>query len=285
MTTPTPHHSFLSAGLKETLPDRADRMVDDVLADASGNPPEQTRIGLFELTQAMVYPDGTDSTEPDVPYTEQARLVWLNHAGDQYGGTTYSSDVTLYHPTALRDSSGIPVGTPTFCAAMRCYGWYNAQSGRWEILAPPLSLARVELTATLMPGDSSVAAALVDNSDEPAITLHINSDDSPGVGRAGSDTYSHAGTVGYAIWSPVRSRWELLCLHAKLIAEGKTDSAINAGASGTVSLWWKDYSTGALVDSGENVTALNWLGPNLSASAKVIVSYDRHENRWVIVGT
>jgi len=285
MTSPQSHNSFLPSRNEETLPDRIDRLVDDSRADLAGDASEKTQIGLFELTQAMVYPDGTDSTEPDVPYTEQARLVWLNHTSDQYGGTTHSPNVTLYHPTAMRDGSGVPVGTPTFCAAMRCYAWYNSQSGRWEILAPPLGIMRVELTATLMPGDTTVTVGLVDSPGEPAFTLHITTPEWPGVGRAGSIPYSHAGTLGYAIWSPVRSRWELLCMQAKLIAEGKTDAAINTGVSGTVSLWWKDYSTGTLVDSGENVTALNWLGPNLGAAAKVIISFDCHEDRWVIIGT
>ncbi len=269
---------------QQTLLERVNRLVADDHFEVQDDAAEETLIGLFELTQAMVYPDG-DPGDPDVPYTDEARLVWLNHADNEYGGTTHSPDITLYHPTAFRDGSELPLGTPTFCASMRCYAWYNHQSGRWEILAPPLSVVRIELTATLMPGDSSVAVVLVDSVDEPALTVYINSADSPGVGRGGSGPYSHAGTLGYAIWSPVRSRWELLCLHAKLIAEGKTDGAINTGASGTVSLWWKDYATGNLADSGENITALNWLGPNLGAAATVIVSYDRQENRWTIIGT
>lgn len=281
MTLRQSHDSFLPSRNEETLLRRVGRLVDDSTDDA----PQQTRLGLFELTQAMVYPDPDDSTRPDVPYTEEARLVWLNHGNEQYGGTANSPDVTLYYPTALRDGSGIPLGTPPLCAAMRCYAWYNPQSVRWEILTPPPNLARVELTGTLMPGDTSVTAELIDSPYDWEITIYINSPEWPGVGRAGSSTYSHAGTLGYAIWSPMRSRWELSCLQAKLIAEGKTDAAINAGASGTVSLWWKDYSTGNLADSGENVTALNWLGPNLAAAANVIVSFDRQENRWVIVGT
>ena len=166
---------------------------------------------------------------------------------------------------------------------MRCHAWYSRQSGRWEILEPALNVVRIELAATLMPGDSSVAAMLVDHPEEPQLTLHVNAADSPGVGRAGSGPYDHAGTLGHAIFSPVRARWELLDLSAKLIAEGKADEAINAGSAGSVSLWWKDYATGDLVDSGQDVTALNWLWPNIAAGDKVIVSFDRQENRWTIV--
>jgi hypothetical protein len=284
MTLRQSRNSFLPSRSKKALSDRVEQLVDDCHDDSVGNVPQQTQLGLFELTQAMVYPDPDDSTRSDIPYTEGARLVWYSHSSEQYGDTTISPNVTLYYPAALRDSSGIPIGTPPLSAAMRCYAWHNPQSVRWEILTPPLNLVRIELTGTLMPGDTSVMAELIDSPDKPEITIDINTPEWPGIGRAGSSNYSHAGTLGYAIWSPVRSRWELVWLQAKLISEGKTDAAINVGASGVVSLWWKDYATGNLVDSGENVTALNWLGPNLGAAAKVIVSYDRHENRWVIVG-
>lgn len=243
----------------------------------------KTWIGLYELTGPMVYPDGTDPDEPDVPYTEGAKQVWLGHGDDQYGGTANSPETTLYHPVAPRDGAGLPIGAPTFCAGMRCYAWYNRQSGRWEILAQASNSVRIELSATLMPGDSSVTATLVDDPAEPEITVYVASTDYHGIGRAGSGTYGHAGTLGFAVWSTARSRWEILVLQAKQVAEGKADEAIGTGSSGTVSLWWKDYATEQLADSGQNVTALNWLGPNIAAGDKVIVSYDRQENRWTII--
>jgi len=246
--------------------------------------PPGTLIALFELTQAMVYPDGTDPDEPDVPFSPGAKQVWLDHGNDQYGGTAHSPDTTLYHPTAFRDAAGLPMGAPTFCAGMRCYAWYNRQSGRWEIIAPALSLVRIELAATLMPGDTSVTANLIDDPAEPEITVYVNSADYSGVGRAGSGTYGHAGTFGLAVWSPVRSRWEVVILQAKLISAGKADGAITTGATGTVSLWWKDYATGNLVDSGQDVTALNWLWPDIAQGDKVVVCYDRQENRWTVIG-
>lgn len=251
--------------------------------DALPQAPPSGLVGLYELTQAMVYPDGSDPDEPDVPYTQGARQVWLSHGDDQYGGTAHSPETILYHPTALRDAAGLPMGTPTFCAGMRCYAWYDPQSGRWEITAPALGIVRIELSATLMPGDPSVTATLPDDPAEPEITVYVTSADYHGVGRAGSGTYGHAGTLGWAAWSTARSRWEILALQAKLIAEGKADEAINTGSSGTVSLWWKDYATEQLADSGEDVTALNWLGPNIAQGDKVIVSYDRQEDRWTVI--
>jgi hypothetical protein len=253
-------------------------------SDAPLHAPPGTLIGLYELTQSMVYPDGTHMDEPDVPYTEGAKQVWLSHSDDQYGGTAYSPGTTLYHPTVLRNAAGLPMGTPALCAGMRCYAWYNRQSGRWEILAPALNLARIELSATLMPGDASVAALLIDDPAAPEITVYANAADYYGVGRAGSETPGHAGTLGWAIFSPVRSRWEIAALQAKLLSEGKADEAIATGSTGTVSLWWKDYATGNLADSGRDVTALNWLWPDIAQGKKVLVSYDRQEDRWTVIG-
>jgi hypothetical protein len=251
--------------------------------DAPLPAPPAALIGLFELTQALIHPDGSNPDEPDVPYTTGAKQVWLSHGDDQYGGTVHSPDTTLYHPTAFRDATGLPLGTPTFSAGMRCYAWYNHQSGRWEIIAPALNVVRIELSATLMPGDPSVTAYLTDDPAVPEITVYVNSPDYYGVGRAGSETHGHAGTLGLAVWSPVRSRWEIFTLQAKLISEGKADESIAAGATGTVSLWWKDYATGNLVDSGQDVTALNWLGPNIAQGDKLLVSYERQENRWTVL--
>ena len=252
--------------------------------DAPLPAPTAALIGLYELTQAIVYPDGSDPDEPDLPYTAGAKQVWLSHGDDQYGGIVHSPDTTLYHPTAFRDAAGLPLGTPTFSAGMRCYAWHNHQSGRWEIIAPALNLVRIELSATLLPGDPSVTAYLTDDPAVPEITVYVNSPDYYGVGRAGSETHGHAGTLGLAVWSPVRSRWEIITLQAKLISEGKSNEAIAAGTTGTVSLWWKDYATGNLVDSGQDVTALNWLWPSIAQGDKLLVSYDRQENRWTVIG-
>ena len=240
-----------------------------------------TQFALFELTQALVYPDGGDPTEPDVPYTDGAKQVWYRGSDGTYGNAADSPDTTLYHPTALRDATDTSTGQAAFHSGMRCHAWYNVQSGRWEIVSPALDIVRIELTATYIPGDTSVAAQLVDVPDEPSITLYFPTPHRQGVGRGGVG--SHAGTLGYAQYSPVRGCFEALAGQFKQIAEGKADAAINTGATGTISLWWKDYTTGNLVDSGENVTALNWLCPNIVAAEKVIVAYDSHEDRWTVI--
>lgn len=239
-------------------------------------------IGLYELTQALVYPTGAAPAEPDVPYTADARLVWLNQQSNQYGGADQSSGTILYHPAALRGAGGLPIGTPTFGPGMRVYAWYNPQSGRWEIMAPALGLAAIELAATFMPGDTEVAATLPDSPGEPPITaFRAAGPHDQGLGRAGA--VGHAGTLGFVFWNPLRARWEIMGGQFKLVSEAKADETIAPGQSGTVSLWWLDYDTGSLVDSGRNVEALNWLHPQIQSGDKLIVSFDRQEGRWTVI--
>jgi len=255
--------------------------------------PADVRIGIFEMTEKMWYPSDDDPPippglggVPDVPYTLAARRIWVSHADNQYNQKSDSPDTVLYQPTCLRDTGDVAWSTPGYGIGSRVAAVYNRQSGRWEILERPPYTARIELAEgeVYMPGDASVNAHLIDDPDEPVVTVYpASSDHRFGIGRGGSGVHSHGGTQGYATWQPVRRRWELMTLNAKLLCEGKADGYINQGASGTVSLWWKDYATGNLVDSGRNVTALNWCGPGIRPGDCVVVSYDRQEDRWTII--
>ena len=48
-------------------------------------------------------------------------------------------------------------------------------------------------------------------------------------------------------------------------------------------IWWKNFATGSLVNSGETITALLWCGPNLLSGDTCHVYYHRHEDRWSII--
>ncbi|GAG18599.1 unnamed protein product, partial [marine sediment metagenome] len=91
------------------------------------NSPPRTLLGLFQLTEAMVYPDGTDPDEADVPYVDNARQVWLNHSSDQYGETSDSPNTTLYHPACFRDGEGLPPSTASFGSGDRVWAVWNMQ--------------------------------------------------------------------------------------------------------------------------------------------------------------
>ena len=258
--------------------------------------PPETLIGLFELTQKMWFPSDEDppvppglASVPDVPYTLQSKRIWMNHSENEYNQRNASPETVLYQPTCLRDTDDSVWSTPNYGIGSRVHAAYNRQSGRWEIVERPLYVARIEVRdgVVYMPGDASVDCHLADDPDEPIVTVYQpTSHHTFGIARGGSGVYPHSGAEGYAIWHPVRRRWELMVLNGKLICEGQVNEAsgIAAGTAGTVSLYWEDYANlGTLIDSGQTVEALNWCGPDVDDGDNVVVSYDRQEDRWTII--
>ena len=107
-----------------------------------------------------------------------------------------------------------------------------------------------------------------------------------GIGRGGgadSQGQNHQGTHAYAIWNPLRQRWEFLTGEFKLICEAKAYDDLPVGGSGSVSLWWLDFPSGQLVNSGVKVMVTNWLHPYIFCGTKLVVSYERQEDRWQLL--
>jgi len=272
--------------------------------------PPQSHRAIFELTEAMTYPDPTDA--PDDHFDREptpsakARMVWCHQhdPGDvdaegnpicTYGGTGHSQEVVVWHPTARRSDgyrsyeslpAGYACGTPALAAGERVACQWNRQSGRWEIEAPALNIWRVELKNTFMPIQGQVEVALSDAASDQTITVFRPDTHRAGIGRAGGQSdagQQYDGTHAYAVWSPVRQRWEFLTDQFKLLAEATAYDAFPTGSRGRVNLWWLDYPSGELVNSGLEVLAENWLHPHICCGEKVIVSYDRQEDRWTIL--
>ncbi len=80
-------------------------------------------------------PPGLDSV-PDVPYSLEARRVWLNQAANTYGQANLSRDETLYFPLA-RDEDDVG----GYSNGDRVPAWYDEQSGRWWSLNNPAELS------------------------------------------------------------------------------------------------------------------------------------------------
>ena len=280
--------------------------------------PPLARSAIFELTEAMTYPDL--SNVPDDHFDRQptpfanAKMVWCNQfeptdvdsEGNPictYGGTEFSQDVVVWHPGAVCSDgyrsyeadiggqypipSGYACGTPTFAAGDHVYCQWNRQSGRWEIEAPALNIWRVELDATMGPLATQAIATLSDAAcDQTIIAFRPESGHHFGVGRGGgTDGNGNAveGTHAYAIWNPPRQRWEFLTGEFKLICEAVAYDNLPVGGSGAVSLWWLDYPSGQLVDSGIHVMVTNWLHPYILGGTKVTVFYERQEDRWQLL--
>ncbi len=125
-------------------------------AVASEPLPPGVQILLFELTEVLQYPTSSSSSGegPDVPFSYSARRVWLDIDANEHKVIATPTDI-LYHPVCFRDDADWPFGIPTFSVVQRVYAFFNAQSGRWEILARALDMISFELVDTFESGSSS----------------------------------------------------------------------------------------------------------------------------------
>ncbi len=167
----------------------------------------------------------------------------------------------------------------------------------WLLVDDGPTLHRIELSATYEPGDLKVggditaSAFLVDDPEETKILLYIPTEDDLavdqahifGVGRAGGSGYG--GTLGYARWQLKRQRWELVVLNANEVMPGVASANIAEDAQGTVRLWWFDFDANpvAMEDSGIDVDAFNWCGPQIDSGMRVEVALDFHSGNWRII--
>lgn len=176
----------------------------------------ETLLGLFALTEPMVFPDPNDPQSPDVPYSPHAQALWFNAGANVYGGADYSRDETLYHPTALRQD-GAAVGQPPLAVGQRCYAWFNRQSGRWEVLCAPPTWCRFEMTEGLTCGLSATARAYTFDAagtqvdDQPPAQSIVVYDGQSQFSKMPTVS-GDAGALGIAQFMPDRNRWEIVAM-------------------------------------------------------------------------
>lgn len=143
-----------------------------------------------------------------------------------------------------------------------------------------ISIDRFELRETLSPGGSASAYLLYWN----AATGRLISSGLPVTvydlyDLANSDGINF-GVIGERIrarYHPDTGRYE--CVGSQgLFRHGKTDEAITAGNSGTVSVW----AGNPLADTGVNVEVSNtWGGPNLAQAQEIFIRYVPDARIWV----
>lgn len=190
--------------------------------------PPETRLALFELTSGLVYPElqtaGSEHFDQEPTPWATGRQLWCHHFDPQdrtpagqpiksYGGGHLGRQQVIYHPEALRAASGYAIGHPAISAGQRVFCLWNRQSGRWEMLTPPLRLWRFELKEDLTPGQSAAAYLLpfADGQYQPEVHVEFTVHDAVfGVLRGRGRSQSRRGTRGYARLMPDSGRWEIL---------------------------------------------------------------------------
>ena len=158
---------------------------------------------LVELTEAMSV--GQTGGVDDDALSGTARVVTYLRGDNAYDAPAGQAEVTVYYSLGRRDGSGTPVGPPPLASGERGWAFFNAQSGRWELVERDRGPWRFELTASLAPGDSATAEMVAWNGSTWATTGEtISVYDS--LNMFGGD----AGARGLVVWCADSQRWEIL---------------------------------------------------------------------------
>lgn len=111
-------------------------------------------MALVEITGAMAR--GETSGVDDDALSGTARVVTYQRSGNVYDASTEHADITVFYSIG-RQAGGAPVGPPPLSTGDRGWVFFNAQSGRWELVERDRGPWRFELTGTLTPGGSATA--------------------------------------------------------------------------------------------------------------------------------
>lgn len=158
---------------------------------------------LVELTAAMSV--GQTGGVDDDALSAAARIVMYLRADNTYDAPAGQPEITVYYSIGRRDGNGTPIGPPPLANGERGWAYFNAQSGRWELVERDRGPWRFELAASLSPGGSASAELVAWNGSTWATTGEsIAVYDS--LDMFGGD----AGARGLAIWSADSQRWEII---------------------------------------------------------------------------
>ncbi len=157
---------------------------------------------LVEMTGAMAV--GQTGGVDDDALSGTARFVTYLRSDNAYDAPAGQPEITVYHSLGRRNGSGTPIGPPPLAAGERGWAFFNAQSGRWELVERDGGPWRFELSAALSPGGSATAELVAWNGSAWATTGEsIAVYDS--LDMFGGD----AGARGLIVWSADSQRWEV----------------------------------------------------------------------------
>jgi len=217
------------------------------------------KFGLFELTEAMKRP-GTigvgaivDADNPDCMRAENAKALLL-HGDWKYtlDGSSGPRTATLYHPTNIHDTAGIGGGIFPHGIGSRVYAGLNPQTGRWEMITPPMDLWRFELTAALSLDGSATAkllygdGAVYETSGTGKPEVEFTVWDMLGKFSKPATLGGQTGADGFAKYMPDSRRWEIV--EMDMIAQfikvtlSYDMATTDASQSCTVDRYWDGYN-------------------------------------------
>ncbi|MEX2187515.1 MAG: hypothetical protein WD875_12005 [Pirellulales bacterium] len=158
---------------------------------------------LVEMIGAMSV--GQTGGVDDDAISGAARMVTYSRTDNAYDAPAGQPEITVYHSLGRRDGGGTPIGPPPLAIGERGWAFFNAQSGRWELVERDRGPWRFELTGTLSPGGSATAELVAWNGSAWATTGDsITVYDSLAMFGGG------AGARGLIVWSADSQRWEII---------------------------------------------------------------------------
>jgi hypothetical protein len=160
-------------------------------------------MALVEMTGAMSV--GQTGGSDDDSLSGTARIVTYLRSDNTYQAPSGQPEITVYYSIGRRDGGGTPVGPPPLASGDRGWAFFNAQSGRWELVERDRGPWRFELTASLSPGGSAAAELVAWNGSTweatgEAVTVYDSLD------MFGGDD----GAWGLAIWCADSQRFEVI---------------------------------------------------------------------------
>lgn len=171
-------------------------------------------MALFELVGAMGL--GQTGGVDDDAFSGTARIVSYSRADNAYVAPAGQPQIVVYYSVGPRDGSGVPIGPSPLAVGDRGWGFFNAQSGRWELVERDRGPWRFELTGTLSVGGSATAELVAWNGSAWATTgQSITVYDA--LEMFGGDV----GARGLVTWRGDSSRWEIAQIDSCECAAGE----------------------------------------------------------------
>jgi hypothetical protein len=157
---------------------------------------------LFELTGAMDVGESGGTDDDAVSGT--ARIVSYSRTDNNYVAPAGQPTFAVYYSVGPRDGGGAPIGPAPLAVGDRGWAFFNAQSGRWELVERDRGPWRFELTGALTPGGSATAELVEWNGSAWVTTGQtISVYDSLEMFGGG------AGARGLVFWRGDSQRWEI----------------------------------------------------------------------------
>ena len=161
-----------------------------------------------------------------------------------------------------------------------CVSDADTSNGVVLVLRKRARVRQAELQADYMPGDESVGVQFVYYDYGDTFTAYFPTHHRQGIGRAGSTDPLHAATQCIVLYNQSEEELQVISGQFKTTGIGKANGNIAAGGSGAISIWEKNYGTGAPDDSEIDQTMINWSNVGLVLDDLVVWFYDAQEDLW-----